>query len=264
MMTPLEAPTEKNLDIPPLSIVGKIRSASFVLAWGGITLIMGVLFAPFFLLPRRWAWFPVRVWTQTVLWMARVIVGICYEVRGQDHLPTEGGIIAGKHQSAWETLIFLVLLENPSYILKKELLSIPIYGWYVRKIGMIAIDRSGKAVALRDMMKRARTAAEQGRTVIIFPEGTRVKPGEQKRFLPGIAALYEQLEKPVVPVALNSGLYWGKGFFGKRPGIITMEILPAIATDLSKADFMAHLTYAIQDRSQALEQISDESKGQKR
>lgn len=240
--------------LPPLRTTDHLRGALFLPGLALITLVLGIVFLPWLALPRRFSWLPIRTWTRSVLLLLRGVAGIRCEIRGAEFLPRDGGILASRHESAWETLIFLLLLEDPSVVLKKELLSIPVYGWFVRKAGMIPIDRAGGAGALRRMVREARDAAESGRPVIIFPEGTRVRPGEAARFMPGITALYDNLDKPVIPVALNSGIYWGRALTAKRPGTIILKIMPPLEKGLPRRKMVALLEQSIASNSQALEQ----------
>ncbi|NVK17073.1 MAG: 1-acyl-sn-glycerol-3-phosphate acyltransferase [Methylocystaceae bacterium] len=194
-----------------------------------------------------------QLWTRYVMWGMRWITGIRYEVRGLENLPEGGAIIACKHQSAWDTAIFVLLRLNTAYILKKELTKIPFYGWYVNRSGHISVDRSAGASALKDMVKDVKAALEKGRNVVIFPEGTRSNPGEPGDYQPGVAAIYTQTKQPVIPVALNSGLFWGRRSFLKKKGTIVMEIMPAIEPGLKRKEFMERLENTIETKSRELE-----------
>jgi 1-acyl-sn-glycerol-3-phosphate acyltransferase len=196
----------------------------------------------------------VRFWLRGMIWGARIICGIRWQVEGRENLPQGACIIASKHQSAWETLFYHLLVEDPVYALKKELLSIPLIGWYMRKTRMIAVDREAGAAALRTVLRKAEPALAEKRQMIIFPEGTRVAPGDHKPWQPGVAALYARFsdQVPVIPVALNSGLYWGRNSFIKRPGLITIKILPAVPKGLGKKEVVEYLKNAIESSSDAL------------
>jgi 1-acyl-sn-glycerol-3-phosphate acyltransferase len=146
-----------------------------------------------------------------------------------------------------------VVLGDPAVVLKRELLLLPFYGWYAARAGSIAIDRKGGAGALRHMVKAAQRAAALGRPVVIFPQGTRVAPGRPLPYQPGVAALYQALGVPLVPAAVNSGLYWGRRSFWKRPGRITLEFLDPIMPGLSRRDLMARLEDRIEAATAALE-----------
>jgi 1-acyl-sn-glycerol-3-phosphate acyltransferase len=149
-------------------------------------------------------------------------------------------------------LALVVVLRDPVFILKKELLAIPFFGWYARRAGMIGVDRKGGAAALKRMMADARAARDAGRPLVIFPEGTRTAPGAAARYQTGIAALYQMLNVPVVPVALNSGLFWARRAFVKQPGTITLEMLPPIAPGLPRDPFMRRLQDEIEGASKRL------------
>jgi 1-acyl-sn-glycerol-3-phosphate acyltransferase len=156
-------------------------------------------------------------------------------------------LAAAKHMSMWDTVALYVLLGKPAMVFKRELGSIPFYGWFVRKAEMVSIDRDGKASALRRMAADSKAALAQGRWVLIFPEGTRKKPGAPPDYKPGVAGLYGQLGAPCQPIALNSGLFWtGPGGFLKKPGTIIVEFLPLIPPGLKRADFMATLETRIE------------------
>ncbi|MDV7338108.1 lysophospholipid acyltransferase family protein [Terasakiella sp. A23] len=194
-----------------------------------------------------------QFWTRYVMWGMRNITGIDYEVRGLENLPESGAIIACKHQSAWDTAIFVLLRLSTAYILKKELLKIPFYGWYVKRSGHIAVDRAAGASALKNMVRDVKEALGKGRNVVIFPEGTRSFPGEAGDYQPGVAAIYTQTKQPVIPVGLNSGVFWGRRSFLKKPGKIVIEIMPAIEPGLKRKEFMDVLEKTIEDKSRELE-----------
>lgn len=182
-----------------------------------------------------------RLWIRGVVWLLRTLAGIDYEIRGREHLPDRPCLIAAKHQSAWDTLIFNLILRDPSFVVKRELLSLPFFGWSLKRYGVVPVDRAGGAKALRRMVAESKAVARQGRSIVIFPEGTRVRAGETRPFHPGVAALYRELDLPVVPVALTSGDHWGRGAFLKRPGTIRLEFLPPIPPGLDRKAFMQRL-----------------------
>jgi 1-acyl-sn-glycerol-3-phosphate acyltransferase len=191
----------------------------------------------------RWV---ARFWMQGLQAVLRLVVGLSYEVRGRNRLPPGPAIIASKHQSAWETLIFHVLVPDLAVGLKYELTRIPIFGWYLMRGGAIRIDRGGAARALRSLVDGARAAAARGVSILIFPEGTRRAPEDPPDYKPGVAAVYTALDLPVVPVALNSGLFWSRRSFMKRPGRITVEFLEPIPPGLDRRSFMAELQRRIE------------------
>jgi 1-acyl-sn-glycerol-3-phosphate acyltransferase len=226
------------------------------LVFNCVFFVSGTLFLslalPALAMPRRITIQVGVVWFAFVLWALRVICGISHEIRGRENLPATPCIVAAKHQSAWDTLAFLTFLNDAAYVIKKELTRIPVYGWLLTKAAMVPVDRSAGAKALRTMVRTARTRLAEGRSVVIFPEGTRTAPGAHRHYHPGVAALYAQLAVPVVPVALNSGLFWPRRAFIKRPGRIVVEILPPIPPGLSRGDFMRRLESAIEEASARL------------
>ena len=223
------------------------RAALFNVAFFVMTLVLAVLYLPLLLAPPLTMMAAARGWIRAMLWLLRVMVGLDHRVIGAANLPSGPVLIAAKHQSAWETFAFNVLLADPVFVIKRELFWIPFYGWFARHAGMIGIDRKGRASALKKMIADARAALNAGRPIVIFPEGTRTAPGATPKYQTGIAALYQALDVPVVPIALNSGLYWGRRAFLKQPGTITVEILPPIPPGLPRDAFMGRLETSIED-----------------
>ena len=233
-----------------------IRSLLFNVAFYLWTSVMFLLSLPALLLPAGAVWGLGRVWVCGTLLLLRLFVGLTHEVRGLAHRLPGAALYAVKHQSAWDTLVFALLLDRPAIVLKQELLNLPLFGWYMRKCRMIPVDRKGRAAALKRMAADARDRAAAGRPILIFPEGTRVAPGQRRPYQPGAAALYGALGLPVVPVALNSGLFWGRRSFHKRPGRIVVEFLPPIAPGLDRRIFMAQLEAAIETAADRLAGIA--------
>lgn len=218
-----------------------LRSLLFNVAFYVFTAVMALLGLPMLLAPRRWAAAFGRAWALGVLQLLGWCTGLTHEVRGAANLPSGPTIIAMKHQSAWDTLAVPVVFPDPAIVLKRELMMIPFYGWYLWKAGMIAVDRGAGASALKRMVTSGEHVAGEGRVIVIFPEGTRTAPGAQQPYQPGVAALYRQLGLPLVPVAVNSGVFWGRRHFAKRPGRITIEILPPIPPGGDRHAVMAEL-----------------------
>jgi 1-acyl-sn-glycerol-3-phosphate acyltransferase len=233
------------------------RGLAFNVAFFVWTAIAGTIGLPFLVAPRAAAMRFGRFWAQGVLVLLRVIVGLDHEVRGLDRVPRGGCIVAIKHQSTWDTLILPILLGDPACVLKRELLRVPFYGWYAARAGSIAIDRKAGASALRRLVAAARPIAAQGRPIVIFPEGTRVAPGARLPYQPGVAALYQALALPLVPAAVNSGFFWRRRGFLKRPGRIVLEFLEPIPPGRPRRRVMAELEQRIEAASAALLREAD-------
>jgi len=211
---------------------------TFVLALGGIFVR---LFAPGRTLDYA------KFWIRLVMSGLRRICGIYLVLLGEENLPNSGpALIASQHQSAYDTLIWMLLLPRPAYVLKKELQRIPLFGPLTRLGGMIAIDRRAGPAALRSLMRDTARAVADNRQIIIFPEGTRGRPGEHRPLQPGIAAMAAQSGLPVIPVATDSGLHWGKHAFRKFPGPIHIVVLPPIQAGLNRGELMQRLEAAFE------------------
>ncbi len=232
--------------------MNRLRSLAFVVWMYGLLVVMGIACAPALLGPRTWSRACLDAWLKLVFWGLRAICGITWEVRGLEHVPAGGALIASKHQSMFDTLAPWTFLADPAIILKKELSYLPIFGWYAMKMQNIVVDRAANAAALRTLLKDARARAADGRQILIFPEGTRTNPGDRVDYKPGVAALYKDLGVPCVPIALNSGLCWpGKGV-DRTPGRIVVEILEPLEPGLDRATFMTTLHERIETASAAL------------
>ena len=228
------------------------RSLVFNFAWIAWTVICGTIGLPFLITPRAVTMQFGRFWARVVLVLLRVIVGLDHEIRGLDRIPRGACIVAMKHQSSWDTFIPLVLFHDPAAVLKRELLLLPLYGWYAARAGSISIDRKAGARALRRLVTAARPVAAEGRPIVIFPEGTRVAPGASLPYLPGVAALHQALALPLVPAAVNSGCFWGRRSFVKRPGRIVLEFLEPIPPGWPRHRVMAELEQRIEMATAAL------------
>ena len=185
-------------------------------------------------LPRMMRYRIISGWSRLIVWLARVILGIAWRVEGRENLPSRPAVILAKHQSAWETLAFQHIFPPQVHVLKRELLWIPFFGWGLALMSPIAIDRRRGVAALRSIARRGQKRLEQGFWVVVFPEGTRVAPGESRDYQPGGAWLAAASGAPVVPVAHNAGLYWPRNAFLKRAGTVTIRIGPSI--DSTKCD----------------------------
>ncbi len=207
---------------------------------------MGVGGLPLFVLPRKWIQRGARLWTRGLLAVLAATCGLRYRVVGLEHVPVGAAVFAVKHQSAWETFVFHIVLDDPIYILKRELFQAPLMGWYFKKSGAIGIDRSAGFRAIRLMMPHVKRALAEGSQVLVFPEGTRTAPGTHRPYQPGVAGIYAHTDAPVIPVALNSGLFWSKRSFRKHPGVITLEFLPPMPPGLDRKTFMKELESRIE------------------
>jgi 1-acyl-sn-glycerol-3-phosphate acyltransferase len=233
--------------LPVVLVAGKspvnilIRSIVFnVLFYLNVVVhVLGGL--PTFFMPYWGAVELAKSWGRTNLWLLRVICGLGVEYRGLEKIPKGPLIVASKHQSAWETFALLPLFANPTFILKRELQWIPLFGWLTRKGRMIPVDRGAGSQALAEMAKRARDEILRGRQLIIFPEGTRRPPGAEPRYKFGVAQLYAEIGVPCLPIALNSGMFWRRRAFLRYPGTVVVEILDPIPPGLDKQEFFSHL-----------------------
>ncbi len=228
------------------------RSVLFNFAFYVGSVLAGLLGLPLLLGPSRYAVSFMRAVGQWNLWLLKVIAGTTYEVRGLENVPETACIVASKHQSMWETVSLIAIVKHPALVLKQELLYVPLYGLYIRKARMVAIRRSDGPKALRQMLRQAGQAAEEGRHLIIFPEGTRAAPGERNPYMPGVAGLYRHLDIPCIPVALNSGLFWPRRKLLRKPGNIIIEFLPPLPSGLSRKEFMTELETRIETATDRL------------
>ena len=188
----------------------------------------------------------VRLWSRGWLYAYRRLCGVTFQVRGAEHVPAGACIIAMKHQSMWESLAAFAMFNRPVYVLKSELMWIPIFGWVIGRMGFIAIKRGTGKLALERMLRGARKASAQGCQIVIFPEGTRSTPGAAPVYKSGVSHLYKVLQVACVPVALDSGRFWPRGHFLRPPGVITVDILPAIPPGLPRQQMFERLIHDIE------------------
>ena len=228
------------------------RSLLFNAAYYLNLLVWMVVFVPVFFLPRMAFIRVAQAWARSSLWLLRVIAGTRVEFRGLDRIPPGGLIVAAKHQSLWETFALLTILDDPAYVLKRELMWIPFFGWYAWKARMVPIDRKAGTAALSLLNQRARDEVSRGRQIVIFPEGTRRMPGDKPAYKYGVAHLYRNLGVPCLPVALNSGLFWPRRRFIRRPGTIVVECLEPIEPGLDRDAFFQDLQSRIEAASSRL------------
>jgi len=222
-----------------------LRSTLFNAYFFGLTFIL--------IWPAMIVWLVARdrvlgfatAWARLVVGGARVLCGIRYQIEGAEHLPRGPGLIASRHQSAFDTLVWMGIVPHPCYVLKRELRAIPLFGALTDAAGMIAVDRGAGANALRGLLRDAEQAVADQRQVVIFPEGTRSEPGTMLPLQPGIAALAARTGLPVIPVATDSGRYWGRRAFRKQPGTIRIVVRPPLPAGLRREELMRRLAEAM-------------------
>jgi 1-acyl-sn-glycerol-3-phosphate acyltransferase len=230
-----------------------LRSGLFQLVFYVSFIVQMIIFTPiYFFLPRKTAYKIPKNWARLNLWFADKIAGLSFSIEGMENLPKGGFIISAKHQSFWDTFAMIPTLDDPVYILKRELLWIPLFGWYAAKQRMIPINRSAKSRAIPEMVARAREEMAAGRELIIYPEGTRKAPGEKPDYKYGIARLYSDLKVPVVPIVQHAGLFWPRHGFLRRAGHITIRILKPIEPGMPPTDFFRHLVEVTERESDRL------------
>lgn len=231
-----------------------IRSLLFHICFFLWTGLWALLLVWTFFIPRRAMVWVITQFFRSYMLFERTLVGLRYEVRGRENMPQGPCIIAMKHQSAYETLKLHHLFGDVAIILKRELMFIPFWGWYQAKAGMIPVDRGARGVAMASMLSGARKVMAQGRRIIIFPQGTRIKPGAVRPYKSGVAVMYEELSLPIVPVALNAGVFWPRHGFYIHPGTVVFEILPAIQPGLSRDEALKQLETVVEAASDRLVQ----------
>jgi 1-acyl-sn-glycerol-3-phosphate acyltransferase len=225
-----------------------LRSALFLIWFLAVTTVLSLVFLPVLILPRGATAWLARLWSRATFFGLKLFAGLDWEIRGTP--PAGPVLVAAKHMSMWDTMALYLALNSPAIVLKRSLLYIPFYGWFLWKATAIAIDRSAGASALRKMAAAAQNVLGEGRPILIFPEGTRKAPHAPPDYKPGVAGLYALLKVPCVPVALNSGVYW-TGFI-KKPGTIVLEFLEPIAPGLKRDTFMAMLQSRIESATNRL------------
>ncbi|MBT5072969.1 MAG: 1-acyl-sn-glycerol-3-phosphate acyltransferase [Kordiimonadaceae bacterium] len=190
-----------------------------------------------------------RLWSHGVRFLLRLIINIRLDVRGVENIPSGGALIAMKHQSSFDTFVMHTVVSHPAFVMKRELLKIPLYGSFCVNTGMIPVDRDGGLKALKSLMKQSAEAINDDRQLIIFPEGSRTIPGDHVEYQSGIFGIYKYTKRPVVPVALNSGVYWPKKGHLVAGGVITFDFLEPIEAGKAKAEFMVLLEKNIEQAS---------------
>ncbi|UDF03891.1 1-acyl-sn-glycerol-3-phosphate acyltransferase [Asticcacaulis sp. AND118] len=229
-----------------------LRSVVFMVWLYGLIVLVGVLGTPFIFISDRMAMRAVRFWAQMVLFGLRLICGVKVEFRGLEHRPEGAALIAGKHLSMLDTIAPFVVLDNPCFVLKKELTYLPFFGWYIWRTKMIPIRRADAAKALKAMVIDARDRLAHGRQILIFAEGTRSEVGADPEYKPGVAALYRDLETPCHLLATNSGQCWPAHGITRKPGTVVFEFLPPVPAGLKRGEFMSEIKTRIEAASNAL------------
>ncbi|WP_333586792.1 lysophospholipid acyltransferase family protein [Phenylobacterium sp.] len=225
-----------------------LRSLLFVALFYLWSAVAAIIILPVLLAPRRWTLRALDLWARGVIALLP-ICGISVEVRGREHIPTGPALVAPKHQCMFDVFAQFTWLPDACFVLKKELMWIPFFGWYALKARMIVVDRDAHAAALKKLVRDSRERLTEDRQLVIFPEGTRGDPGVKGDYKPGVAALYRELNLPVHPVATNSGVHWPRHGFLRRPGKIVFEYLEPIPPGLKRAEFMRQLEERIETAS---------------
>lgn len=225
----------------------------------GSALIL-VIGSPLLFGKRSWAMAGLALHGKFVLWWLELTVGTKIEIRGLKNLPDNPVLIAAKHQAPWETFALPTILKDPALIMKEELMAIPFYGWFSLKFKMIPIRRERAAIALKEMLREAETRKQDNREIIIFPEGTRQVPGAEPNYKPGVIKLYESLNIPCVPVALNSGVFWPRNEKKLYKGTIIIEFLPPIPPGLERKIFKETLINTIEEKCNELQKEGEDEK----
>jgi len=239
-----------------------LRSLIYNVLFYALLVFWLIVAIPTFLMPR---WAILRIagaWAASSIWLLRVICNTKVEYRGLEKIPEGPLIVASKHQSMWETFALLQFFEQPLYILKRELTWIPFFGWYLKKANMIGIDRDAGARSLKDMARRATEAVRRGRQLIIFPEGTRRPVDAEPQYKSGIGMIYVDCGVTCLPVALNSGLFWPRRTFMRYPGTLVVEFLDPLPPGLTRKEFIARVSTAIEAATNRLVEAARQEQAQ--
>jgi len=229
-----------------------LRSFLFNVLFAVSLVVTSLVCLPVLIVSRSRARRVTLAWCRQLIWLLRHVAGLKVDLRGTGHIQAGPAIYAAKHQSALETILLPLVLPQADIVVKRELVMVPVAGWFLASLGTVPIDRGAGGRALKAMLIRARASVARGRSIVIFPEGTRTAPGARRPYHPGIAALYGDLGLPVVPIALNTGLFWRRRGFTKRPGTAVVEFLAPIPAGLDRRAFMAELEDRIETASALL------------
>ena len=222
---------------------------AFLSMW---TIIMGIICLPYLFVSYHYLRKPVNIWIRGIFKLLQIICNITYEIRGKENIPSYAVLVASKHQSAFETFALFYHINNSIFIHKRQLFFIPIFGQYLKKINMISIDRSEGTIAMRKMLKQTKQKIQQGKSIIIFPEGTRKKPGENPDYKTGFIGIYNETKSEILPVAVNSGLCWPKHTFIKKQGHIIIQILKLIPSKLDRSDILNRVQSIIEEETKKI------------
>ena len=229
-----------------------VRTIIFYLLLSIWTIFLGILFLPFLFFPANYLKTPAKLWIKGIFLLLEYICEITHELRGKEYIPNDPVIIVSKHQSAFETFALFYYLNKSFFIHKNQLFYIPIFGQYLWKSNMVSIDRKGKSKTMRKMLYKVKKRFDDGSSIIIFPEGTRKKPGEVPDYKTGFVGIYREVNRKLLPVAVNSGLFWPKHKFIFNKGKIIIDILPTIEAGLSKNEVLNKVQDTIEKASKKL------------
>ena len=231
-----------------------MRSVLFIVLFNLSTALQLLFWTPvYFFMKQEDGWKVVKVWAWISLWLQHIIIGTRYEFRGEENIPKDGGfIVAAKHQSSWETYTMVLFLQEPSYILKRELMFLPFFGWFAWKMKVIPVNRGKRLIALQAMNEHAEKQIADGRQIVIYPEGTRTRAYAEPKYKYGITHMYSNISARVLPAALNSGLFWPRNSWHLKRGTCILEFLPVIEPGLEADDFSKKLETVIETKTNAL------------
>lgn len=225
------------------------RSILFYILLSFWTVFLGIICLPFLILPSIYLRQPVRFWIIGIFALLKYVCQITHEIQGKENIPSRSVLVASKHQSAFETFALFYYLPQAIFIHKKQLFLIPIFGQYLKKVNMISINRKGGPSAMRLILKQTKMKAAIGFSIIIFPEGTRKKPGDIPDYKSGFVGIYKEMNTEILPVAVNSGKFWPKHTFIKKPGHIIIKFLEIIPANLERSTILKKVENIIEDES---------------
>jgi 1-acyl-sn-glycerol-3-phosphate acyltransferase len=223
-----------------------LRSLLFQILFFTALAVLSLVSLPLTYLPKPYRYWTPRAFAHVMIFLQRFVAGMGVHIRGQENMIRGPAIVAAKHQSAWETFALWLIVPDPVFVLKAELLAVPVFGQCLKRLGMIAIEREQGAEAADKLVRDAQRALSEGRQIVIFPEGTRRVPGAEPAYKPGVAMLYKSLNVPIVPIALNAGVFWPRRSFWRYKGLIEVEVLPPIEAGLPRGKAYGLLQQSIE------------------